>query len=455
MKKIQDIIDLLDASLIEDGETNIMWGNIIQLGYDKEIDTYRNLIEDSHRWLSEYQKGLVEKLQITTLKIKYTNASGYFIEVPKSQISKVPDSFTHKQTLVNAGRFVTLELVEFGSQLLEAQNNMAEKEYEIFQDIRAKILTQYSLMKQASKNISVVDFISSLWEVSYSSGYVCPKITESYRLSIKEWRHPVIEGIEKSFISNNLTLMRNDFTHIITGPNMGWKSTFLRQNALLLVMAHIGSYIPAQEAEIGLVDKIFSRVGAHDNLFFWKSTFMVEMQEVANILNNATEKSFIIIDEVGRGTSTYDGMSLAWSILRHIHDKLKTKTLFATHYHEIIDESVTLKNASNHSVAVGENEENLVFLRKIIPWGIKKSYGLEVAKIAGIEKDIILEAERMSQSQKYGTLKWVGQLSLWEEIEDHELPSQLEKHLLSLNIDDITPLEAINELSRLKKLTKK
>lgn len=455
LKEIQDIIDLLESSIKHDGWDNITEWNIIKSGYDTEIDTYQKTITESHSWLSQYQAALIAQTGITTLKIKYTNVSGYFLEIPKSQIPKIPDNFIQRQTLVNAARFTTLELQEFESKLVEAQTHMAEKEYRVFQDIRERVLWKYKSLKNTSTKIGYTDFIASLSEVAYNRNYVCPKISDSHVLEISGWRHPVIESLEKDFVSNDLHLSHKDFIHVITGPNMGGKSTFLKQNALLVVMAHIWSFIPAREANISLTDKVFSRVWAHDNLFLGKSTFMVEMQEIAYILSNATKKSFIIIDEIGRGTSTYDGMSLAWAILRHIHDNLATKTLFATHYHEIIDESVSLKWVSNYSVAVWENEENLVFLRKIIPWGIKKSYWLEVASIAGIEKSIIKEAKNIAQKhQNNSTPKVIQQLSFSQTELDY-LADPVYKILKDTDINGLTPIQSLNILANLKNLSEK
>ncbi|MCP4523300.1 MAG: DNA mismatch repair protein MutS, partial [Candidatus Gracilibacteria bacterium] len=357
-------------------------------GYDNDVDSMRDLIQTSNNWLAGYQADLITQTGISKLKIKFTGASGYFIEVSKLNISKVPDTFIHKQSLVNAARFITPELKEFEGKLLEAEENLASKEYEIFGSVREQVLEHFSDIKSLGKKTAYIDFITTAAEVAYKNNYVKPEIVEKSILKIEGGRHAVIEQMESNFISNDLVLNNKDFIHIITGPNMGGKSTFLRQNALIVLMSHIGVFVPAKSAKIPLTDRIFSRVGATDNLFLGQSTFMVEMQEIANILHNSTNKSFVIIDEVGRGTSTYDGMSLAWAILKENHDKIKSRTLFATHYHELIDESEQLPGVKNFSVAVGEDEEKLIFLRKIIPGGIKKSFGLEVARIAGVS-DIV------------------------------------------------------------------
>ena len=459
MENIQKIIDLIDVSIKDDPDNLLSWGNIIADWYNEEVDKYRNILFSSKDWLVKYQADLVEQTSITTLKIKFTNVSWYFIEVPKTQISKIPDNFIQKQTLVNAARYITSELKDFEVKFIEAQNSLSELEYNLFQEIREEILNSYKDIKELAQYAAFLDFSSSMASVAYENNYTKPKMTSKYGLDIRWWRHAVVEQIEKDFISNDLDLNRKSFVHIITWPNMWGKSTFLRQNALIILMSHIWSYVPAREAEIPLTDRIFSRVWAQDNLFFGQSTFMVEMQEVANIMNNSTEKSFVIIDEVGRGTSTYDGMSLAWAILKENHDKIKAKTLFATHYHELIDKAKTLGWVDNFSVAVWENEENLVFLRKIIPWGIKKSFWLEVAKLAWINKSILTEAKKMLKILEIEHNKWsTKQLNLWElihqevQIVEKEIfrNGKLEQELNNLNIDNLTPMQALNKLSELK-----
>lgn len=457
MIEIENIIDLLEKSIKENPENSLTSWEIIADGYDSIVDSYRNTLNNSKDWLVAYQSRLVNETQINNLKIKYTNVSGYFIEIPKSQTSKIPDSFIHKQTLVNASRYITIELKEFEQKFLEAQNEKGAREYEIFLDIREKILDNYSNIKKSSDISSNIDFVSSLSQVAYENNYVKPQIIDSYDLNIVSWRHPIIEKKSIDFISNSLDLNTNKFIHIITGPNMWWKSTFLRQNALIILLAHIGSYVPAKSANIPITDKIFSRIWANDNLFLWQSTFMVEMQEVANILNNSTKNSFVIIDEVGRWTSTYDGMSLAWAILKENHDNIKAKTLFATHYHELIDESKNLNWVSNFSVAVWENEENLVFLRKIIPGWIKKSFWLEVAKIAWLSNSTITEAKKMLKKLEieHSRVFW-WQLTLWTEpiveyIEKEVIcVSEVEQELKKMDINNLTPIEALSKLNELK-----
>jgi len=458
VEKIKNIINLIDEAIKVDAEANIMWWEIIADDYDEEVDKYRWLINNSKDWLTTYQSKISSDYGITWLKIKYTNASWYFIEISKSQVSKIPDDFVHKQTLVNASRYITSELKEFESSILDAEWKKAEREYKIFLDIREKILDSFNVITKVSDNISYIDFISNMAEVAYIYDYVKPEVDNMCNYEVLWWRHPIIEQVEKDFISNDLSLNDKKYIHIITWPNMGWKSTFLRQNALIILLAHIWSFIPVKKAKIPLTDKIFSRVWAWDNLFFGQSTFMVEMQEVANILNNSTEKSFVIIDEVGRWTSTYDWMSLAWAILKENHDNIKAKTLFATHYHELIDESVKLKWVENFSVAVWEEWENLVFLRKIIKWWIKKSFWLHVAKLAWLSKSTITEAEKMLKRLEIEhNIDWWVQMSFWSvepeiKIVEKEVvcESVVEQELNKIDINNLTPIDALTKLSELK-----
>jgi len=453
MQKILDLIDLLEQSICDEPNQTITAWWIIKNGYNTEVDKYREIINNSKGWLSSYQQKLIEDSGISKLKIKYTNAGWYFIEVSKNNIKNIPDSFVHKQTLVNASRFITTELKDFEKNLNEWEQILASLEYELFWKIRDSVLSNFDSIKKISFLSWYIDFASWLSEVAYRNNYCRPKITNKYELNIQWGRHSIIEEIEKDFISNNLQLTSKEFVHTITWPNMWWKSTFLRQNALIILLAHIWSFVPATSAEIALTDKLFSRVGATDNLYLWQSTFMVEMQEVAHILNNSTKNSFVIIDEVGRWTSTFDGMSLAWAILKENHGTIKAKTLFATHYHELVDESKKLKWVENFSVAVGENEDNIVFLRKIIPGWMKKSYWIEVAKLAWVPNNVIKSAQEMLYKLENSHS---NQLSLWSLTQEKVVTQKIEKtslveeELKALNINELTPMESLNVLQKLK-----
>lgn len=453
MEELKKIINLLEESIKENPENLLTAWEIIADNYDEKVDEYRSTLNNSKDWLVAYQARLAQETGISNLKIKFTNISWYFIEIPKSQIDKIPNSFVHKQTLVNAARYITLELKEFEEKFLEAEREKASREYEIFLWIREKILLSFAKIKKASDTASNIDLLSSLSQVAYENWFVKPEITKNYDLKIMAGKHPVIMKNVSEFVSNNLELNSKKFVHIITWPNMWWKSTFLRQNALIIIMAHIWSFVPAKSASIPLTDKIFSRIWANDNLYYWQSTFMVEMQEIANILNNSTKNSFVIIDEVGRWTSTYDWMSLAWAILKENHDRIKAKTLFATHFHELIDESKKLDWTMNFSVAVWENDENLIFLRKVVAGWIKKSFWLEVAKIAWLSDNVIKEARIMLKLlEEWHSSTFWNQLTLWTQtiVEYIEKESKIEKELKQLDINNLTPIEALWKLVELK-----
>lgn len=455
MQEIKDIINLIEASIKEDPNNLITWWNIIKSWFDSEIDEIRWLVENSQQWLASYQSKLIEDTGLNNLKIKFTNVLWYFIELPVSASSKIPDFFIAKQTLVSSLRYTTQELQDFEKKILNAENLLFSREYEIFKKIREKINNSFFEVKEVSKKRANLDFMTSLARVAYNNNYVRPNISKNKEIKIFWARHPVIEKIEKDFISNDLVLDNKKYINIITWPNMWWKSTYLRQNALIILLTHIWSFVPAREAYIPIMDKIFSRVWASDNLFLWQSTFMVEMQEMANIIHNSTKDSFIIIDEIWRWTSTYDGMSLAWAILKYLHDDKKAKTLFATHYHELIDESVSLKWIDNYSVAVWENSEWIVFLRKIIKWWIKKSYGIEVAKLAWINKEVLDESKKMLQKlEKTHKSKQMSleTFSLDEaEIKVVEIKNPILDELSSLDVNNLSPIEALNKLYEFKK----
>jgi len=364
MKLLNELIELIDTAIDPDTDNVLTQWGIIAKGYNKEIDTYRNIIEKWHEWIADYKRELIEKTQIKNLRIKYTNNTGYFIEVSKNHISHLPEEFIHIQTLVSAVRYSTPSLQKFQSDSQLASSALYDIEYNSFLEIRNSVSWYFEYLYWLSRKIEKLDFYTNAAHISLKNNYITPKFSSQYAIDIVWWRHPVMEQVVDDFIKNDISL-KNQYIHVITWPNMWWKSTFLRQNALLILLSHIWFDIPATSAQISITDRIFSRVWSWDNLFLGQSTFMVEMQEIAYILRNSTEKSFIIIDEIWRGTSTYDWMSLAWSILQYIHNTIKAKTLFATHYHEIIDFSTELSWAENYSVAVWENDKNIIFLRNL------------------------------------------------------------------------------------------
>lgn len=452
MYQLKNLIKKLDEALVSEEEFLKTW-IMFNLWFDEKLDEYRFIVEKSSIFLENYTKTLIEETNILSLKIKYNKIIWYFIEIPLSQKQKVPDYFEYKNTLVNAIRYTTKELKDFEEKILSWEILLKQREKEIFDKLLDSIIVNYDFLKDISIWIWELDFFCSLSKVALENNYTKPEINNNYDLEITWWRHPILEKIEKNFISNDLYMNEKSFIHIITWPNMWWKSTYLRQNALIVYMAHLGSFVPAKKSNIPICDKIFSRIWASDNLFKWASTFMVEMQEMANILNNATDRSFVIIDEVWRWTSTYDWMSLAYSIVKYLHDTIKSKTLFATHYHELIDEWRKMKWVKNMSVAVSENEDNIVFLRKIIPWGIKKSYWIEVASLAWIKKEIIDIAmnflKNMEQKTSFFQLSlWI----IWDEIKEKTIQkeSEIENELKNLDINNLTPLEALNKLYELK-----
>ncbi len=464
MNVLNRLIELIDQSIDENADNILTNGNIIASWYKQDVDEYREILQKWHEWIWNYKQELIELTQIKTLRIKYTNNSWYFIELPKNQINNIPDDFIHKQTLVSAHRYTTPKLQEFQSKSDSANTNLSELEYGYFLEIRNNVMSHFNYLYNLSRNIEELDFYTNAASISLKNNYITPQISTKYSIDIQSGKHPVMMSVVDDFISNNLNLSKKEFVNVITWPNMWWKSTFLRQNALLILQAHIWFDIPAKSAIIPITDRIFSRVGSWDNLFLWQSTFMVEMQEIAYILRNSTNKSFVIIDEIWRGTSTYDWMSLAWSILKHNHEEINAKTLFATHYHEIIDFSSSLSWVKNYSVAVWENSDSIVFLRKIIPWWIKKSYGIEVAWLAWIPKPVLQEAKttllNLHNKDSFKQLSfWVASEAITntqsdkdDEISQYE---ELMKHLKDININNITPIQALTELQKFQEQVKK
>lgn len=458
MESIKEVIKLIDSTLKDDAVNSITSWNIIKDWFNSEIDDIRNIINNAKDWLVNYQNSLIEKTWIQKLKIKHTNIFGYFIEIPLNQNENIPDDFVHRQTLVWAARYITSELKDFERKVVEWEWILVQKEYELFWELRNDILKKFKDLKKSSSLTWKIDMLASFSSVSSNNNYTKPEVHNWLELKIKSGRHPIIESLESDFISNDLELDKKTHFHILTWPNMWWKSTFLRQNALIILMAHIWIYVPAKDSKIPLTDKIFSRVWASDNLFLWQSTFMVEMQEMANILHNYTDRSFIIIDEIWRWTSTYDWMSIAWAVLKFLHDNKKVKTLFATHYHELVEESISLPWVKNYSVAIWENEDWIIFLRKIIKGWIKKSYGLEVAKLWWIGDNVLLEARKMLKKLESANLhKWPEQLWFWiipeKEIEYIEVKkeSEIEEIIKKLDLNSLTPLDWLNLLNELKR----
>ena len=392
---LKDIFDLIDESIVDDPPFLMHEGKIIKDGFNEEVDKYRKSKTDGKKWLLELEEKERVKTGIKNLKIKYNRVTGYLFEISNAYKGEVPDYFTRKQTLANAERYTTKELSDLEKIILSADDRLVTLEYDVFQEIRDRVALEIERIRNTATSLAVIDVLSNLAYVASKNNYICPHINEDGVIRIKDGRHPVVEKLStiETFISNDTNIDRDNFIDIITGPNMAGKSTYMRQVALICLMAHMGSYVPASSADITLLDRIFTRVGASDDLSRGKSTFMVEMSEIANIVKNATEKSLIILDEIGRGTSTYDGLSIAWSVIEYISEKIKARTLFATHYHELTELEGKVKGVNNFNVEVIENDDTIEFLRKIVRGKAEKSYGIAVAKLAGVPDAITDKAK--------------------------------------------------------------
>jgi len=400
LSELPEIINLISTAIVDEPPITIKDGGLIKTGYNPILDEYHQASSEGKSWIAEYQNKEQERTNIKSLKIRYNKIFGYYIEVTKSNIAQVPEDYIRKQTLVNAERYITPELKEIEDKVLGAEEKSKALEYELFQEIRTTVVGATNRIQATAKAIAQVDVLASLAQVAIQNNYQRPQIVPESTINIIEGRHPVVEALmnEERFVPND-TILDNDNNQlaIITGPNMAGKSTYIRQVALLVLMAQMGSYIPVKSATIGIVDRIFTRVGAADDIARGQSTFMVEMVETANILNNATASSLIILDEIGRGTSTFDGLSLAWAVAEYLHDyeEVKARTLFATHYHELTELSLTMNGVQNYNIAVKEYGEKIIFLRKIVPGGADKSYGIHVARLAGLPKEVIERAKEV------------------------------------------------------------
>lgn len=458
-----DLTNLIDRAIVETPPATTRDGGMIKEGFNAELDEIKSISTEGKFFIRDLQEREIKRSGINSLKIKFNTVFGYYIEVSKTNSENVPQDYIRKQTLVNAERFITQELKEYEDKVLNAEDKLKELEYKLFYDVRMEVVKEIVKIQEVADSIAKLDVISSLAFLAVKNNYVKPEISDENVLQINAGRHPVIEKVGNgfNFVANDCEMSDKKTFLLITGPNMGGKSTYLRQVALIALLAQIGSYVPAGMAKIGIVDRIFTRVGASDNLIRGQSTFMVEMTEAAYILNHATSKSLIILDEIGRGTSTYDGVSIAWAITEFIHDKIGAKTLFATHYHELIELAERLDKARNLSVAVRENEkEGVVFLYKIVDGGVDKSYGIEVAKLAGLPVEVVSRArgvldELETKHIQKGRVN-PDQMGLFVENkrEHGNVKNENEsivKELSSLDINAITPLEAIQKLGDIKR----
>lgn len=410
--ELTEISELIDNAIDIEAPLTIKDGGIIKAGYHELLDELRSAATEGKRWIAELQAAETEKTGIKNLKIKYNKVFGYFLEVSHANKDLVPETWIRKQTLVNAERYITPELKEIEDKILGSEDKSKALEYELFQEVRQKVIAETTTIQSNARAIANIDTLASLAHVALSQNYTRPTVNDGYQIGIVEGRHPVVDALmeEESFVPND-TLLDGDENRlaIITGPNMAGKSTYIRQVALITIMAQIGSFVPAQKAEIGIVDRIFTRIGAADDLSRGQSTFMVEMVETANILNNATERSLIILDEIGRGTSTFDGLSLAWAIAEFILDDKRSRTLFATHYHELVELKMTSNGVQNYNVAVSEWKDQIIFLRKIVPGGTDKSYGIQVARLAGLPLPVVNRAKEILGNLENKELDKTGQ----------------------------------------------
>ena len=454
------IKDRIAETLNPDAPSQVKHGNVVLDGIDPELDELRKLSIGGKEWIANLQKSERERTGIPSLKIGYNKVFGYYLEITRVHSEKVPEEYIRKQTLVNAERYITPELKEYEEKILSAEEKIESIESRIFHELCQYILSLAGVLQENAAVLSRLDVLSNFAWVSISNKYTRPIFTKAGTIKIKAGRHPVVEQLlpaTERFIPNDLSMnTEKSQIHLITGPNMAGKSTYLRQVGLIVLMAQIGCFVPAESAEIGIVDKLFTRVGASDNLAGGESTFLVEMNEAANILNNATEKSLILLDEIGRGTATYDGLSLAWAITEYLQQKkeVAARTLFATHYHELTDLENTLERLENHHIAVKEFGDKIVFLRQIMPGPGDKSYGIYVAQMAGLPNQVISRAKEILNfhltnhpTDEQGKNTFVeNQISMFAEQE-----SELKKDLSNLDLMQISPLEAIKKLDELKK----
>ena len=466
-----DIADLIERAIAEDPPTTIREGYLIREGYDEELDKLISLSTDGKKWIASMEAKEREKTGIGTLKIGFNNVFGYYIEVTKANSALVPDEYIRKQTLVNAERYINQELKEYEALVLGAEDRRKKREYDLFVELRGQVACQILRIQKTASRLSDLDAITSLAEVAERYDYCRPRMTTDDRLEIREGRHPVVERMETDggFVPNDTVMdcTANRFL-IITGPNMAGKSTYIRQVAVIVLMAQMGSFVPATEATIGVVDRLFTRVGAGDSLSSGQSTFMVEMTEVANILKHATGRSLILLDEVGRGTSTFDGLSIAWAVAEYIHDadRLGARTLFATHYHELTDLARTMNGVRNLSIAVKEWGDQVIFLRTIVEGGTNRSYGIEVARLAGVPDEVVSRAREVLDNLEKGELDeigmpkigrskvsrkedTVGQLDLFTG-KEHRLIRELKE----VDVMQMTPLEALGRIGEWQKILK-
>ncbi len=467
----EELCNLLEAAIVEDPPITIKEGGIIRDGFNEEVDNYRDISERGQDWLLEYEQKERKETGIKNLRVRYNRVFGYFIEVTKSNLSLVPERYIRKQTLTNAERFITEELKEREDKLLGAKQKLIDLEYDLFLEIREQVQRTLPTLQGTARALAALDVYSSLADLAEREDYCRPELRDDDSLIISQGKHPVIAKVlpDGSFVPNDLTLNTQEQScMVLTGPNMSGKSTYMRQNALIVLMAQMGSYVPAQSASIGLVDRIFTRVGAADDIGAGKSTFMVEMIEVANIMSQATPSSLLLLDEVGRGTSTYDGLAIAWAVLEHISDKsyLGSRTLFATHYHELTDLADIKEGIFNCHIAVSEQDNEIVFLHKIFPGGTDDSYGIDVAKFAGVPvsvvnraRELVMQLEADNKGKRLVMRKsskpQKDQIDIFSTARSVHEADKLIEEIEKIDIDQLRPIDALSKIIDLKDLAQK
>jgi DNA mismatch repair protein MutS len=464
LNPLQEVVDLIENAIVDEPPSTVSDGGVIRDGYNAELDELRFIARSSKEFIANLQQKERERTGIPSLKIDYNSVFGYYIEVTKAHLDKIPEDYIRKQTLVNAERFITPELKEYEEKIFTAEEKISALEAELFNQIREKVSGYTEEIQKNAQLIAMLDCFVSLAEVAVENNYTCPIVDESDVIEIKGGRHPVVEKIlpvGEKFVPNDVLLDNGENQIlIITGPNMSGKSVFLRQVGLIVLLAQIGSFVPADYARVGIVDRIFTRVGASDNIAGGESTFLVEMHEMANILNNATPKSLILLDEVGRGTSTFDGISIAWAITEYIHENIKAKTIFATHYHELNELAELFPRIKNFKADVKELGDKIIFLHKIVPGYADHSYGIEVAKMAGLPEEVTERAKEIliNLEQKELTPQGKGKRKISKEILKEKFQislfemsdSKLREEILNLDIDNMTPVQALMKLHELK-----
>ncbi|MEJ2471745.1 MAG: DNA mismatch repair protein MutS, partial [Desulfuromonadales bacterium] len=464
---LPDAVAMIASAIVDDPPFVLREGGLIREGYHAELDELRTISREGKGWIARLEQEERQRTGINTLKVRYNKVFGYYIEVTKSHLDRVPEDYQRKQTLANAERYITPALKEYEEKVLGAEDRVVAIEYDLFQDVRRQIAAFGQRIQATAEGVASLDVLAGLADVAHERNYCRPLMDDSTSLEIEEGRHPVIEtmSLGERFVANDVAMdTETRQILIITGPNMAGKSTFMRQVALLVLMAQMGSLVPAKKAQIGVVDRIFTRVGASDNLARGQSTFMVEMTEAANILNHATPRSLIVLDEIGRGTSTFDGVSIAWAVAEYLHDTpgVAAKTLFATHYHELTELAQTRERVQNFNVAVKEWDDQIIFLRRIVKGGASHSYGIQVARLAGLPTPVIARAKevlqnlesgeyeagapRLARSKRQTQAETPPQLGLFDR------PDPIRQTLDEMDVSVLTPLEALNLLDQLKKM---